>query len=230
MTMGYQCGKFQVKIRKSDFARNPSSIAEIVLDEDQLQYVSWDAFFTHILLHEVAHSNGPHSTIGPNSTTVREQLQQYHSAIEEAKADITGLFAAHYFVQKGQILHISLENFYVTFLAGGFRSIRFGLEDSHGRGQALQLNYLIDQKGFEYNSQTQRFRVNFEHITQAVKNLTTHILKLQGDGNKELAQESLDRWGNTRDYTKIILNKLKTIPVDVSPIFSAVEYLQDNMG
>ena len=92
------------------------------------------------------HGLGPHNiTVDSKSTTVRNELQEIHSAIEEAKADITGLFMLDYLIDKGVLDKSHRMEFYVTFLAGAFRSIRFGLEEAHGKGQALQLTFLIER-------------------------------------------------------------------------------------
>ncbi|CAI2200455.1 3548_t:CDS:2, partial [Funneliformis geosporum] len=136
---------------------------------------------THILLHEVAHSNGPHYTIGPNPETVRSKLQEFYSTIEEAKADITGLFAAALLLKEGLLTAPSLEQFYVTYLASAFRSIRFGINEAHGLGQCIQINYILEQGGFEYDEKSKIFSVNFVKVSQAVSNLTREILMMQGD-------------------------------------------------
>src|SRR5207244_13504770 len=107
--------------------------------------VSFDAFFTHILMHELMHGLGPHD-IRPNGrqTTVRQELKEAYSSIEEAKADVSGLFALQFLIDKG-VLDKQLERtIYKTFLASAFRSIRFGVTEAHGRGIAIQLNFLLD--------------------------------------------------------------------------------------
>src|SRR5205814_628073 len=111
--------------------------------------VSFEAFFTHILMHELMHGLGPHNiTVGGRSTTVRQELKETYSALEEAKADISGLWALQYLVDKG-VLGKELERtMYTTFLASSFRSIRFGLTEAHGKGVALQLNTLLDAGAF----------------------------------------------------------------------------------
>src|SRR3977135_1214410 len=108
--------------------------------------VSFEAFFTHILVHELMHGLGPHNiTAGGRQTTVRVDVKETHSAIEEAKADISSLFAIQYMIDKG-VMPKSLERpLYTTFLASTFRSIRFGINEAHGRGIAIQLNYLMDK-------------------------------------------------------------------------------------
>ncbi|KAJ1951652.1 hypothetical protein EC988_003993, partial [Linderina pennispora] len=121
-------------------------IAQEVLSEADLDYVTFPAFFTHVLMHEVAHSNGPHRDT--SGATVRSRLQELHSAFEEAKADITGLFAARLLVDRGIVDDISMREFYTTYLASAFRSVRFGLAEAHGLGQAMQLSFLLEKGGF----------------------------------------------------------------------------------
>ncbi|KAI9595441.1 hypothetical protein BDF19DRAFT_471391 [Syncephalis fuscata] len=214
-------------VQEGKFSRILEPIARIVLAEDQLKHVNFDAFFTHILLHEVAHSNGPHHVINKPDVTVRSRLQELHSTLEEAKADITGLFAAAYLLKKGIITGITLESFYVTYLASAFRSIRFGLLEAHGRGQAAQLNFLIDQGGFEYDAATKRFRVNFSRMEAAVSALTREILLIQGDGDKSRAQAFLSKYGINRDYTQDALNHLSSVPIDIQPIYDVLECNDD---
>ncbi len=97
-------------------------------------------------MHELMHGLGPHDiTVGGRATTVRQELKDTYSAIEEAKADISGLFALQFLVDRGQLDKSFERTMYTTFLASAFRSIRFGINEAHGRGQAIQLNYLLDQ-------------------------------------------------------------------------------------
>ncbi|CAG8450149.1 17221_t:CDS:2 [Acaulospora colombiana] len=187
-------------------------IAKSVIALDQLRYLSFDAFFTHVLLHEVAHSNGPHYTIGPHPVTVRSRLQEYHSAIEEAKADITGLYAAAHLLKTGLLTAPSIEQFYVTYLASAFRSIRFGIKE---------LNYILSQGGFAYDPTTLRFSVNFASAASAVSNLTREILIMQGDGDKGRVKEFIDKYGSIRKEVKETLERLENegIPIDVRPLY-----------
>ncbi|KAJ1929491.1 hypothetical protein IWQ60_001103 [Tieghemiomyces parasiticus] len=228
-------------------------IAHQVVAEDQLPHLAFVAFFTHVLLHEVAHSNGPQtvteglgdalatSEVGgyahtfwnwlsgsaqdPSQsataapTTVRSRLQEYYSTMEEAKADITGLFAAAELIDEGIIKDISLESFYVTYLASAFRSIRFGLNEAHGRGQAIQLNYLTDRQAFAVDPDTGRFRVQMDRMRQAVSDLTHDIILLQARGDKAKVAAFVKELGIIRPATQAALDKLADIPVDIRPRF-----------
>ena len=129
-------------------------IAGVVIDPAQRSQISFDAFFTHILAHELLHGIGPHNiTVGGRQTTVRMELKELYSAIEEAKADITGLWGLQYLIDKGGVDRSMESNLYTTYLASSFRSVRFGVKEAHGKGQALQFNYLLDEGGIKYDPQ-----------------------------------------------------------------------------
>ncbi|KAJ1951407.1 hypothetical protein FBU59_000172 [Linderina macrospora] len=200
-------------------------IAQVVLNSGDLQYVTFDAFFTHVLMHEVAHSNGPHR-VKHTGDTVRSHLQELHSAFEEAKADITGLFAARLLVESGVIDNITLREFYTTYLASAFRSVRFGLTEAHGLGQAMQLNYLLEKGGFVYDSATKHFGVDLAKIDQAVSDLTHDIMMIQGDGDKKRAVEFRNKYGVVSPAVREALDSLKSVPIDIAPIWVDINNLR----
>ena len=140
-------------------------ISKVALSPGDQKNVSFDAFFTHILMHELMHGLGPHEIkVDGRKTTVRAALQDTYSAIEEAKADISGLFAIQHMIDKG-VMPKSLESsLYTTFLASAFRSIRFGVNEAHGRGIAIQLNTLLDQRGVVVHGEDRKStRLNSSH-------------------------------------------------------------------
>lgn len=200
-------------------------ISRIVLSPTDQKNVAFDAFFTHILMHELMHGLGPHEIhVGTRPTTVRQELKDYYSTIEEAKADISGLFALQYLVDKG-VLDKSLgRTVYDTFLASSFRSIRFGLAEAHGKGIAIQLNYLLDYGAFR-TSADGTFAVNPAKIKEAVAALTREILTLQAEGSYAKAQDLLKRLAVIRPEIQRALDKLKEIPIDIEPRFTAAERL-----
>ncbi|KAJ2661196.1 hypothetical protein IW148_003463 [Coemansia sp. RSA 1199] len=200
-------------------------IAQIVLAQQDQSSVTFDAFFTHVLLHEVAHSNGPHRVV-QSRDTVRSHLQELHSAFEEAKADITGLFAASLLVARGTIDNISMREFYTTYLASSFRSIRFGLVEAHGLGQAMQLNYLIEHHGFVYDEHTQKFSVDMDHIEQAVSDLTRDIMLIQGNGDKQAAQAFREKYGVVSEPVRLALESMKHVPIDIAPVWVDINELR----
>ena len=135
--------------QEAKFSKVLVPISQVALAAADQANVAFDAFFTHILMHELMHGLGPHDiTVGGRATTVRQELKDTYSAIEEAKADVSGLFALQFLVDRGQLDKTFERTMYTTFLASAFRSIRFGINEAHGRGQAIQLNYLLDQGAF----------------------------------------------------------------------------------
>jgi hypothetical protein len=202
-------------------------ISKVALASGDQGNIAFDAFFTHILMHELMHGLGPHDiTVGGRVTTVRQELKDTYSAIEEAKADISGLFALQYLVDKGQIDKALEKTMYTTFLASAFRSLRFGINEAHGRGQAIQLNYLLDNGGFKVNGDG-TFTVDAAKIRDNVSGLTREIMTLQAEGSYAKAKQMIETLGVLRPPTKAILDKLTSVPVDIEPRFvTAIDLLK----
>jgi hypothetical protein len=207
-------------VQEAKFEKTLVPISKVVLDPAQRSGLSFEAFFTHILAHELMHGLGPHNiTIGGEQTTVRKQLKELSSAIEEAKADITGLWALQYLIDKG-IVDKSMENaLYTTYLASNFRSVRFGITEAHGKGVALQFNYLTDEGGIKFNEQAGTFSIDAGKIKEAVRKLTHDILTLQAEGSYDKAKEMLDKYGVIRPQMQAALDRLSSVPVDIEPNF-----------
>ncbi|GJZ82505.1 NUDIX hydrolase 3, partial [Tanacetum coccineum] len=203
-------------------------IAELCIIKEQRDLVDFDSFFTHTICHECCHGIGPHTITLPSgqSSTVRLELQELHSVLEEAKADIVGLWALNFLIAK-ELLPKSLEkSMYVSFLAGCFRSVRFGLEEAHGKGQALQFNWLFEKGAFVLLPD-QTFSVDFDKIEDAVESLSREILTIQAKGDKDAAQKLLEKYGQMTQPLTIALEKLTKVqvPVDIVPDFPIVSSL-----
>lgn len=213
-------------VQEEKFKHIMVPIAELLIHPSQQQYISFDAFFTHILCHEVVHGIGPHIiNKDGEASTVRKELQDIHSALEEAKADIAGLFTLQQFMESG-LLDTSLEkSLYVTFLAGAFRSIRFGLNEAHGIGQALQLTYLLENKAVVYHQDTKSYSIDFDNINNTVKDLTRIILTIQATGDKSAGQQLLDKYGINMSHVSDALERISHIPIDIYPSYPVVKEL-----
>jgi hypothetical protein len=207
-------------VQDAKFHKTLVPISRVVLDPSQLECLSFQAFFTHILTHELMHGLGPHHiTVHGQATTVRLQLKELYSAIEEAKADITGLWALQYLIDKGVVDRKMEQGLYVTYLASVFRSVRFGINEAHGRGMAVQFNYLTDEGAFHCDEQTGKFRVDASKVKDAVRQLTTEILTIEAEGSFEKAKAILERYAVIRPAMKRALDRLREVPVDIEPIF-----------
>ena len=200
-------------------------IAQVALGAMDQAHVAFDAFFTHILMHELMHGLGPHHiTVDGRATTVRQELKETYSAIEEAKADISGLFALQFLVDRGTLDASFNETVYTTFLASIFRSLRFGIHEAHGRGVAIQLNYFLDNGGVSVSSDG-TFSVDPVRIRQNVIDLTRDIMTLQAEGRYGAAVTLIDQLGYVRPAAQVVLDRLRHVPVDIQPRFVTAEAL-----
>ncbi len=201
-------------------------IAKVALASADQKNVSFDAFFTHILMHELMHGLGPHDiTVGGRATTVRQELKETYSAIEEAKADISGLWALRQLADRRQIDPAIAQTMYTTFLASAFRSIRFGINEAHGRGIAVQLNYLLGAGAFKANPDG-TFAVDNAKVADAVTALTREIMTIEAEGSYAKAKELIERLGTVRPEVKRVLDKLTDVPVDIEPDFVSAASLR----
>jgi hypothetical protein len=209
-------------VQEAKFNKVLVPIAGAVLDPADQSKLSFDLFFTHILAHELMHGLGPHNIIVKGKkTTVRQEMKELSSALEEAKADISGLFMLQYLMDKGMIENAS-DKLYTTYLASIFRSVRFGINEAHGKGTALQFNYLKDEGAITYNEAKGTFAVT-PKMKDAVKKLTGEIMTIQAEGSYVKAKKLLDTYGVLRPEVKSALDKLGDIPVDIEPHFPLAE-------
>ncbi len=172
---------------RAKFDRILVPISEVLIAEDQRSHITFDAFFANTMFHEVAHGLGIKNTID-GSSTVRKALKEQSSALEEGKADILGLYMVTALHDKGEIGDEPLEDYYVTFLAGIFRSVRFGATSSHGKANMVRFNFFRDMEAFARDAATGTYRADMDKMKQAVAALSERILRLQGDGDYEAAK------------------------------------------
>ena len=152
-------------VHEAKFEKLLKPIADIVLNSDQLKEVTFDAFFNHTLMHEMSHGVGPgFIKINGKETEVKKELKETYSTIEECKADILGMYNNLFMIEKGVYPREMENEVWVTFLAGAFRSMRFGIGEAHGGGNAIIYNYLLEKGAYEYDGATQKVKVNFEKI------------------------------------------------------------------
>jgi hypothetical protein len=221
-------------IQEAKFRTILLPIARRLLSKSSMVDVSFDSFFTHIVAHELMHGLGPHQIqVQGRDTTPREELKEVYSAIEEAKADVTGLFALQYMMDHAK--EMDLQNvlatdgaaerqLYVTYLASAFRTLRFGLNDAHGKGMAVQFNYLMD-KGACVEQPDGTFAIDAEKIKPAVRDLDHDLLTLEAEGNYAGAKKMLDELGTVRPNVRKALNRLEGIPTDIEPQFVTADEL-----
>ena len=218
----HQKGSKRVMLKNIQEAKFQSILVPLaarVLPASARGDLSFDYFFMHILAHELSHGIGPHQIeIGGRATNPRQELKELYSAIEEAKADITGLFMLQYLFDHGMPHSPEAERqLYTTFLASAFRSLRFGLTEAHAKGMALQFNYLSD-KGAFVESTDGTFHVDFGKVKGAVRDLTHDLLTLEALGDYAGAKRTLDTLGVIRPGVQRALDASKSLPTDIDPV------------
>ena len=191
-------------------------ISNMLINEEQRQHIKFDAFFENTMFHEVAHGLGIKNTINGKGT-VREAIKEQYSALEEGKADILGLFMVVKLAEMGELGEKDLMDNYVTFMAGLFRSIRFGAASSHGKANMVRFNYFAEQGAFTRDETTGTYKVDFDKMTEAMNSLGEKILVIQGNGDYDAAKAMVEELGVIKEQLQSDLNRINEagIPRDI---------------
>jgi hypothetical protein len=213
-------------VMKAKFDQILMPIARELVAEDQLGDLTSESFFLHTLWHEMSHGLGPGKIMKDGKATeVRLELKDTYSTLEEAKADAMGEWDIF-------VLHRAGRDYFpaeivkqqsATYLAGLFRSVRFGIGEAHGQANAMQFNYLLDRGAISVDEATGRFRVHHEVFEEAIGQMVADIIAIQAVGDYEGSNAYIARWGGMSPVLAEALEKLDGIPVDVQPVFSRYE-------
>src|SRR5689334_5810040 len=221
-------------IQEAKFKQTLEPISKVVLQPAAQQDLSFELFFTHIVAHELTHGLGPHQIrVGGRDTNPRMELKELYSAIEEAKADVTGLFALQYLMTQADKGAIQAplphgpdaeRQLYTTYLASSFRTLRFGLQDSHAKGMAVQFNYFLDKGAFVANADG-TFSVDLGKMKDAVAGLDRVLLTLEATGDYAGTKKLMSEMMVVRPEVQKALERLKQVPVDIEPKFFTADQL-----
>lgn len=192
-------------------------IADVLINENQRKHLSFEAFFSNTMFHEVAHGLGIKNTI-TGKGTVREALKEHASALEEGKADVLGLYMISELRNKGMVKEGSIKENYVTFIASIFRSIRFGSSSAHGKANLIRFNFFNEYGAFSFDETAGTYTVHFEKMEDATNALSRKILTLQGDGDYRGVADFVEKYGQIDELLQQSLDRLseQEIPVDVT--------------
>jgi hypothetical protein len=221
-------------IQEAKFKQTLEPISKVVLQPAAQQDLSFELFFTHIVAHELTHGLGPHQIkVAGRDTNPRMELKELYSAIEEAKADVTGLFALQYLMTQADKGAIQAplphgpdaeRQLYTTYLASSFRTLRFGLQDSHAKGMAVQFNYFLDKGAFVGNSDG-TFSVDISKMKDAVAGLDRELLTLEATGDYAGTKKLMSEMMLLRPEVQKALERLKGVPTDIEPVFVTADKL-----
>ena len=186
-----------------------------------LPLVSFDAYFNHVLLHEVSHGLGPGILkIGNKTSTVSKELKETYPTIEEAKADILGAWNTLFLIDKGLFPKTMEKQLAASFLGGIFRSVRFGLGEAHGGANAIILNYLQEKGAFLWDEKAGRFGVDYTRFRPALRELAKTLLTIEATGDYPGAKGLINKYNYASEALKTALDKVKNVPVDSRPLYS----------
>ena len=214
-------------VHEAKFEKLLKPIAEIVLDPEQLKYLTFNAFFSHTLMHEMSHGVGPgFIKVNGKDTEVKKELKETYSTLEECKADILGMYNNMFMIEKGVYPKESENEILVTFLAGAFRSMRFGIGEAHGGGNAIIYNFLLEKGGYVFDEKTQKVKVDFNKIHSALKDLANLVLTIQAEGNYQGAKDLIAKYAVNSRTIELLRKKLEKLPVDIKPVFGIEEKIK----
>jgi hypothetical protein len=209
-------------VMEAKFRQSGAPVAQRVLDPALTNRVSFDAYFSHTLFHELSHGLGPGYLKQANGerVEVRIPLKNLYSAIEECKADVLGLWNIRYAIQKKWLTSFDEGQLYVTYAGLMFRSMRFGIGEAHGRGTAVQWNWIREKDGVvpEPNG---KYKVDVEKFRTAVQSLATELLTIEATGDFNRANKLLTNYGKSTPEMEKVIGGLKDIPVDITPVYPA---------
>ncbi len=214
-------------IAEAKFNKIYLPIAQTALAESMIPMISFDNWFTHILMHEVSHGLGPGKLVlkDGTETTIQKQLKETYSAIEECKADIGGMFTYAQLCQMGVFPKEQEPGIYPTFLGGIFRSVRFGAAEAHGKANMIAFNFITEKGGYTYDPATEKFAIVDDKIRDAVKALFNTLLTIEAEGNYEGAKQLIEKYSKVPENMQKVLDKLQGIPVDIKPEFEILKQL-----
>lgn len=197
-------------------------VSKKLIDESQISYLSDEGFFQFVLMHEICHAIGPRTVkVGDKKgMAVNAAIGPNYSALEECKADVSGLYSLAYLIDLGVVDASKEKNFYVSYLGSLFRSVRFGLHQAHAKAAAIALNFLRENGALSYDSSSNRWAVNFDEFRQGIKLLTAELLILEGDGLNENVVEFFNKWAVMTPPLQESLKKVNDLPIDVLPQYS----------
>ena len=202
-------------------------IARRVLDPAQIAMVNFHSYFTNALMHELSHGLGPGSiVVGGRRTTVSRELRDLYAPLEEAKADIMGLYNKAFLVSRGEWDRDDLEKSYVCFLPGFFRAIRFGIHEAHGKANLIEYNYLKEKRAVTLDERTGYYTVHVDRMPDAIRALTHDLCMIQARGDYDAAKAFIERYAQVPPEVTAHLDRLDDIPADIEPIYAAASMLR----
>jgi hypothetical protein len=195
-------------------------LAQRMMRADQAKLVSGEGYLDHTILHEISHGLGPtYARVAGRKTDIREAMGPIYSPLEEAKADVVGMFGLIWLMDHGHLPAAKRDEYFDSYIAGNLRSIRYGVAEAHGRAEMMEFNYLSEQGVITRDGATGRYVVNPAKMPAAISALARELLEQEATGDRARAGAWFDRYGKLPPELAAALNRQTDIPVDIAPVF-----------
>jgi hypothetical protein len=196
-------------------------IARLLMREDQARLASMDGYLTDVVLHEMSHGLGPaFARTGDGRKAITEAIGPTYSPLEEAKADIVGLYALEWLMNRGALPKSRARDYYASYVAGIFRTVRFGVAEAHGRAEMMEFNYLSEQGAITRDGSTGRYAIDFVKIPGAIASLSKELLEIEATGDRPRAEAWFAKYDKMPATLRAALAKARSVPVDIDPVTS----------
>lgn len=202
-------------------------LAKILMQPEQAERASGDGYLASTMMHEISHGLGPaFARANGKQVDIRESIGPMYSPLEEAKADVVGMYGLKWLVDHGALPKERLPEFYSSYVAGIFRTVRFGIAEAHGRGEMMEFNYLSEQKAITRDAASGRYVIDYERIPVTLASLAKELLEIEATGDRARAEAWFSKYQNMPSELQSALQAVHDVPVDMDPIFSFPEPVQ----
>jgi hypothetical protein len=201
-------------------------VAGFMMEPAQAAQVSEEGYLLDTIGHEVSHGLGPaFARTEAGKLEIREVIGPAYSGLEEAKADVVGMFAIKWLVDHGALPKTGLDQYYASYVAGIFRTVRFGVGEAHSRGELMEFNYLLERGAIEHEP-SGRYRIDYARMPDALSDLAKHLLEIEASGNRQEAEQWFAKYDVMSVPLRTALHRAASVPVDIDPVFSFPENLK----
>jgi hypothetical protein len=195
--------------------------------EDQARLASMEGYMAAVLMHEICHGLGPaFARTSSGRMDIRQSIGPAFSGVEEAKADMVGLFALNWLIEKGVLPKERAPEYYASFVAGIFRTVRFGVAEAHGRAEMMEFNYLSEQGAITRDAQSKRYVIDYAKMPGAIAALAKELLEIEATGDRNRAEQWFKKYDSMPSELKSALANIKDVPVDIDPVSAFGEQIQ----
>src|SRR4029079_13903348 len=198
-------------------------IAKLLMREDQARMASMDGYLSMVVMHEISHGIGPaFARTAKGKVEIPEAIGPLQSALEEAKADVVGMFALEWLMNRGALPRSRANDYYASYVAGIFRTVRFGVAEAHVRAQMMEFNYLAGQHAITRDA-SGRYVVDFARMPKAIAALSKELLEIEATGDRARGEQWFAKYDKMPSTLRAALAKTGSVPVDIDPVSAFAE-------